>query len=123
MDETDLQILSSPGSLSESEIGIILKSQEDYRNLLKENHTQGKKIVKLEKLLSEERCSDKQQPDWVLILLGSVVGFLFGFPLSGILVANFAYENGQADGLKWKQELCQIKHPKSASAYQDCLNS
>lgn len=112
MDDTDLQVLSSPGSLSESEIAIVLKSQEDYRSLLRENQ-------RLEKLLEEG--GGQQRLDWILLLIGVGIGTLIGF-LCAIPLSNFAYRSGLDEGMRWKQDLCQIKHPRSASAYQHCIN-
>lgn len=124
MNETDLQVLSSPGNLTESEIGIVLKAQEDYQSLLKENYAKDKKIISLERqLLQEQNISPwREHPEWVSVLLGGVIGFFFGSTLVAIPLSNFAYDSGQSDGLKWKQELCQIKHPRSATAYQSCLS-
>lgn len=123
MEETDVEILHSPGSLSDSEIGILLKSQQDFHNLLREVQEKDRRIEKLKNLLTEAQTSTTKIVGFGDLFLVGIAGILAGFFFSFILVGRFSYESGEAAGLKWKQELCQMKHPKSASAYQDCLGN
>lgn len=118
MNETDLQVLSSPGNLTESEIGIILKAQEDYQNLLKESYAKDKKILSLEKQIAGLQGYSENRGDWFLTFLGGMSAFV----MLCVILTTCSYQSGMEKGLRWKQELCQIKHPRSASAYQSCLS-
>lgn len=119
MNDTDVEVLSTPG-YTNSEIEILLKSQNDYWDLVKECHTKDKKIERLEKQISEN-CN-QQKTDWVLLMVGLGGGFIWGVMFCIFPLSHFSYQSGIEKGLEYKRELCQTKYPKSVSAYQDCIS-